>query len=77
MNPKTLNKLPPILQKNLDKDLCVCNNVLKRDIINAITNGAHTIEKIKAKTYATEGTECCKKQIERLIECLVIEKEKD
>ena len=75
MNPETLKKLPPLLQKNLHKNLCVCNDVPKIDIINAIENGAYTIEQIKDKTYATEGNGCCTQQIERLIECLVIQKE--
>lgn len=65
-----LNKLPPILKKNLDKNLCVCNEVIKMDIINAIVNGATTVEEIKKQTYATMGSGCCKQQIERLIECL-------
>jgi len=74
MNQDTINKLPPLLQKNLHKNLCVCNDVPKINIINAITHGAHTLEQIKAKTYACEGNECCKQQIERLIECLVTKK---
>ncbi|MCF6253259.1 MAG: (2Fe-2S)-binding protein [Thiomicrorhabdus sp.] len=76
MNQDTINKLPPVLQKNLDKNLCVCNDVPKIDIINAITNGACTLEQVKAKTYASEGNECCKQQIERLIECLVAKENK-
>ncbi len=65
-----LDKLPPILKKNLDKNLCVCNEVVKMDIINAIINGATTVEEIKKQTYATMGSGCCTQQIERLIECL-------
>ena len=65
-----LEKLPPILRKNLDKNLCVCNEVLKMDIINTILNGATTVEEIRRQTYATMGSGCCTKQIERLIECL-------
>jgi len=65
-----LEKLPPILKKNLDKNLCVCNEVPKMDIINAIVNGATTVEEIKKQTYATMGSGCCIKQVERLIECL-------
>jgi NAD(P)H-nitrite reductase large subunit len=65
-----LDKLPPILKKNLDKNLCVCNEVLKMDIINAIVNGATTVAEIKKQTYATMGSGCCTKQVERLIECL-------
>lgn len=66
-----LDKLPPVLKKDLDKNLCVCNEVPRIKIINAIVNGAVTVEEIKKKTYATMGTGCCIKQIERLIECLV------
>lgn len=65
-----LNKLPRILRKNLDKNLCVCNEVPKMDIINAILNGATTIEEIKKQTYATMGSGCCKHDITRLLEYL-------
>jgi len=65
-----LDKLPPILKKNLDRNLCVCNEVLKMDIINAIINGATTVGEIKKQTYATMGSGCCTQQVERLIECL-------
>ena len=65
-----LDKLPPILKKNLDRNLCTCNEVLKMDIINAIVEGATTVGEIKKQTYATMGTGCCTKQVERLIECL-------
>ena len=65
-----LDKLPPILKKNLDKNLCVCNEVNKMEIINAIVNGATTVTEIKRQTYATIGSGCCTQQVERLIECL-------
>ena len=69
-NPVTnpLDKLPPILKKNLDQNLCTCNEVLKIDIINAIVNGATTVEEIKKQTYATMGSGCCTQQVERLIQ---------
>jgi bacterioferritin-associated ferredoxin len=65
-----LDKLPPILKNNLDRNLCVCNEVLKMDIINAIANGATTVGEVKKQTYATDGIGCCTKDVERLIECL-------
>ena len=65
-----LDKLPSILKKDLDKNLCVCNEVPKIDIIHAIVNGAVTVADIKKQTFATMGSGCCIKQIERLIECL-------
>ena len=65
-----LDKLPSILKQNLEKNLCTCNEVPKIDIINAIINGAITVEEVKKQTYATMGTGCCIQQVERLIECL-------
>lgn len=65
-----LDKLPDILKQKLYKNLCVCNEVPKIDIINAIVNGATTVAEVKKQTYATMGSGCCIKQIERLIECL-------
>ncbi len=66
----TLDNLPPSLNKDLDRNLCTCNGVLKRDIIHAIVNGATTVEEIQKQTYATLGIGCCRQQIERLIESL-------
>lgn len=65
-----LDKLPTILKQNLDKNLCTCNEVTKIDIINAIVEGATTVEAVRKQTYATMGTGCCQQQVERLIECL-------
>jgi NAD(P)H-nitrite reductase large subunit len=66
-----LNKLPEILTRDLDRNLCVCNEVLRRDVIQAIVEGADSIEKVRAKTYASDGNGCCKRQVKRLLECLV------
>lgn len=63
-------KLPPALREGLDKNLCTCNDVPKMEIINAIANGATTVEAVRARTYATMGAGCCTQQVERLIECL-------
>lgn len=65
-----LEKLPPILKKNLNRELCICNQVVKMDIIKAIVNGATTVAEIRKETYATMGSGCCTQQVERLIECL-------
>lgn len=65
---QALNSLPDILKKDLDGNLCVCNEVPKLKIIEAIAEGADSIEKVCAKTYATDGTGCCKRQVQRLIE---------
>ena len=46
-----LDKLPSILKKNLDKNLCVCNELPKMDIINAIVKGAIMVGEVKKQTY--------------------------
>lgn len=68
-----LEKLPEILKKDLDENLCACNEVPKRVIINAIAEGAFTLEQVQRKTYASDGNGCCKRQVSRLLECLVPE----
>lgn len=65
-----LDKLPEILKQNLKRNLCVCNEVKKIDIINAIANGATTVKEVEKQTYATGGNGCCTRQVERLIECI-------
>ena len=65
-----LDKLPEILKQNVDKNLCVCNSVPKIEVINAIANGAITVEQVREKTYATDGNGCCTRQVNRLIECI-------
>jgi bacterioferritin-associated ferredoxin len=65
-----LDKLPPSLKEDLDKNLCTCMDVPRIDIINAIVNGATTVDEVKKQTYAGKGSGCCIQQIERLIACL-------
>ncbi len=73
MKQSTLDKLPDILQKDLDENLCVCNGIIKRDIIDAIEAGADTLDAVRNQTYATDGNGCCKRQVQRLVECLTSE----
>jgi len=54
-----LDKLPEILKRNLDQNLCTCNDVPKMDVIHAIANGARTVEEVKNITLATDGIGCC------------------
>lgn len=65
-----IKKLPPELRTNMDLNLCTCMDVPKRTIVDAIANGAHTVEEVKRKTFATMGSKCCVQQVERLIECI-------
>ncbi len=66
-----IEKLPPLLQENLDRNLCTCNEVVKIEVIRAILSGATTVEAIREQTCATDGNGCCRLQVERLIECLM------
>jgi NAD(P)H-nitrite reductase large subunit len=59
-----LEKLPDILKQNVDKNLCVCNEVVKMNVINAIANGVTTVEEVRDLTYATGGNGCCTRQVE-------------
>ena len=68
-----LDKLPEILKKDLDKNLCVCNCVPKSVVIQAICDGADTFIKVRAKTYASAGNGCCRQEVERLVECITSE----
>ncbi len=63
-----LDKLPEILKRDLDEYLCSCNCVVKMDIIEAIANGATTLDAVKRQTYAADGNGCCSRQVEELIE---------
>jgi NAD(P)H-nitrite reductase large subunit len=74
LNP--LDKLPAKLKKDLDKNLCTCNEVSTMTIINAIAKGATTVAEVKKRTYATMGTGCCTQQVEMLIDYLYTKKRK-
>ena len=54
-----------------EKIVCLCKGVTEETIVNAIKNGATTVEDIKEQTGASTGG-CkgarCKKTIESLIE---------
>lgn len=62
-----LKKIPETLKRDLDKNLCVCNEIPRLKVIQAIIDGAHTREAVIAATYASDGTGCCKRQVEQLI----------
>jgi bacterioferritin-associated ferredoxin len=67
---KYLDKLPDFHRDSLGKNLCVCNEIPKIKIIDAIIGGATTVEEIRQQTYATDGNGCCRLQVEKLIEYL-------
>jgi NAD(P)H-nitrite reductase large subunit len=67
---EALEKLPDVLKRDLDKNLCICNEVNRLKVIEAIAAGADTREKVIAQTYASDGTGCCKLQIKRIIDAL-------
>ena len=70
MYTEALNRLPEILKRDLDENLCVCNDVIKMDVIRAIVEGADTLEEVQRRTYASDGNGCCAHQVEKLIEYL-------
>lgn len=55
----------------MSEKVCLCKGVTKETIVNAIKNGANTVEDVKEATGATTGF-ChggrCKSNIEKLIE---------
>lgn len=70
MTKESSDELPRELTKNLDKNLCVCYDVPKQEIIDTIKQGAKTVEEVSNLTYACQGSGCCIRQVERLIEIL-------
>ena len=72
MYSDALNKLPEILKRDLDENLCACNDVIKMDVIKAIVDGATTLEEVQQRTYAADGNGCCAHQVEKLIEHLCL-----
>lgn len=54
-----------------DELICLCKKISKETIVNAIKEGATTVEAVKEKTGASSGA-CkgarCKSKIEALIE---------
>lgn len=68
--PNDPSEIPRLLTENLSRNVCVCYDVPKQEIIEAFKNGAHTFEEISNQTYACQGSGCCQHQIERLIEVL-------
>lgn len=69
---EALEKLPELLKRDLTQPLCVCNQVIKLAVIEAIAQGADTVEKVQQKTCASDGTGCCKHQIQDLINAIVM-----
>lgn len=65
-----LDLLPDIQKIDLERNLCVCNEVRRIDVIHAIANGAKSLDAVRERTYASDGNGCCRRQICRLIECL-------
>lgn len=70
------NALPRELTHNLSRNVCVCYDVSKKEIIETIQQGAKTLEEVSSKTYACQGSGCCIRQVERLIELLSREETK-
>jgi len=67
---EALAKLPELLKRDLDQPLCVCNQIIKSVVIEAIAEGADTLQKVQQQTFASDGTGCCKRQIQSLIDAI-------
>ncbi|MBD3766456.1 MAG: (2Fe-2S)-binding protein [Gammaproteobacteria bacterium] len=67
---EALSRLPDLLKRDLEQPLCVCNQVVKSDVIKAIAEGAQTLQQVQQQTYASDGTGCCKRQIQALIKAI-------
>ncbi|MCI4411868.1 MAG: (2Fe-2S)-binding protein [Thiotrichales bacterium] len=67
---EALAKLPELLKRDLTQPLCVCNQVLKLTVIEAIAQGADTLQKVQQQTFASDGTGCCKRQVQALIDAI-------
>lgn len=65
-----LSRLPDLLKRDLEQPLCVCNQVIKRDVIKAIADGSQTLQQVRQRTYASDGSGCCKRQIQALIKAI-------
>jgi NAD(P)H-nitrite reductase large subunit len=50
------------------QQICVCYDVYADEIIEAIQNGADSVEKISDLTYACQGCGSCHFKIEALLE---------
>ncbi|MDX1353261.1 MAG: (2Fe-2S)-binding protein, partial [Thiomicrorhabdus sp.] len=55
--------LPRELTHNLSRNVCVCYDVSKQEIIDTIKQGAKTLEEVSQKTYACQGSGCCIRQV--------------
>lgn len=58
----------PIPFGQSEKQICVCYDVYADEIIEAIQNGADSVEKISDLTYACQGCGSCHLKIEALLE---------
>jgi NAD(P)H-nitrite reductase large subunit len=67
---EAVSKLPELLKRDLDQPLCVCNQIIKRAVIKAIAEGADTLQKVQQQTFASDGTGCCKRQVQALIDVI-------
>lgn len=60
----------PISSERYEQQICVCYDVYSDEIIEAIQNGADSVEKISDLTYACQGCGSCRLKIEALLESI-------
>lgn len=70
MTTTSPKQLPRALTENLDRNVCVCYDVPKQQIIDAYLAGSKTFMEISTKTYACQGSACCEAQVKNLVKLL-------
>ena len=63
-------QLPEILTRDLDDNLCVCNSIAKKRVIQAMYEGAGSMAQIREACMAGDGTGCCKLQLKHLLDAI-------
>lgn len=60
---------------NKDKVICSCNNVTYQDIVEAINNGASSVEDVIKETSATTSCGMCENEVVSIVNSLLKSKE--
>lgn len=50
------------------KRVCLCRMVTEKELVDAIREGAHTLEEIREKTRATTGCGTCSLQVYHILQ---------
>ena len=56
---------------NLEKVICPCYKITKRDIVRAVEKGAASFKEVKQETKVCKGCGKCKKKAKKLVKKLL------